>query len=140
MKKEYFLIVMVAGVLTVSGCAKIMEPPRMIWGSSTKALEDARGTGVIREFACAFDDCFGDVIAIAKDNFWEIFIQEKQKGTIIVVGIEGSVDTTEVGIFLTSQDEEKAQLEVVSLSPLAQEAASEALFSALEKLLDKAVK
>ncbi len=123
--------------LFLSGCARIAEIPKEIWGSSTKALEDARPQAVSKIYDCSFTECFDKVLDIAKKETLEAFITERKKELIVLMGIKGSVGTTEVGVFFSEVETGKIKVEVVSLSPKAQETAAKMIFSGIAKSLQK---
>ena len=45
--------------------ANVIESPKIVWGSSTRALEEARRGAISKAFACSFEECFDAVAAIA---------------------------------------------------------------------------
>ena len=56
-------------VVCSAGCSclkktalNVIEAPKIIWGSSTRALEQARDRAVSRSFECRFEECFDAVI------------------------------------------------------------------------------
>lgn len=143
------------------GCAQLTEPLKVVWGSSTRALEEARSQAVKKTFLCQFDECFDSVIKIvkgfkpetqegstplilgkadteeeenkeAKSVGLDLFIKDRKKRLIVVMGIPGSVNTTEVGIFLTPVDK-KVVLEVSSLSQHAKSTVANIIFGELSK-------
>ena len=69
------------------------------------------------------------------EGFFDIFIQDRIKGMIIVYGIEGNVNTTEVGIFFSSISSKTTKIEVTSLSSSAKEKIAEYVFNYLNKKL-----
>ncbi|MCX5681977.1 MAG: hypothetical protein NT079_06915 [Candidatus Omnitrophica bacterium] len=64
---------------------------------------------------------------------YEIFIKDRKKDLIVVVGVPGSETTTEVGIFLTPSNKTETKVEVVSLSSAAQQTVSSYIFKELDK-------
>lgn len=152
MRKIYFFILI---VFFFAGCASVQEPFKAVWGSSTKALEDYRGTATIKDFKCSSGDCFDAIVKAIKvqekkeikgeDTLhgttemievagYEIFIQDKKKGLIVVMGVPKSETTTEVGIFVTGVTSDETKIEVVSLSSAAQKIASDHIFTELSKV------
>src|ERR1044071_9375806 len=99
MNNQRSLLMLSAGILVLSGCAPALESAKVVWGSSTRALEKARSEAVREDFPLAYDDCFREVLKIAGVEKWEAFIKDKKKGVIVVIGIPGAVNTTEVGVF-----------------------------------------
>ena len=85
------------GVL-LSGCAAVdggMELAKTIWGSSTRALEEARGY-------------------------------------LVLMGIKGSVNTTEVGVFFVEVNDTQTRVEIASLSTNAKRLVAKSLFHGLD--------
>ncbi|MDP8266486.1 MAG: hypothetical protein P9M07_06010 [Candidatus Aceula meridiana] len=142
--KNKFLFVVLAVVL-LSGCARLQEVGKVFWGSSTKALEEARPSAISKTYRCFFPECFDAVVSIVAENEYEIFIQSSEKELIVVMNtphkikvLEGEEkpgpSTTEIGIFIEPLQLKEMRVEVVSLSASAKESVSEKLFSALDKL------
>ncbi len=133
MKKiNFFTAALVCGFF-VSGCAHIKEVPKIMWGSSTKDLEGARWQGAFKTFQGSLSDCFDKVLSIAQEEKMTVFMSDKKKGFIDLMGVAGSLNTTEVGIFLSEPEQGKTKLEVVSTSHQAQFTAAEILFSNFAK-------
>lgn len=130
----------------------------MIWGSSTRALEKARDEAIVQTYKCRFDECFEEVLTLSADNLvlpksygelnnevdeaedspaqratFQVFIKNQKKKHIVVMGVPGSVDTTEVGIFFTNPTASTVRLEVSSLSSNAKRKVAEMVFAALDK-------
>lgn len=150
------------------GCATIQEPFKAIWGSSTKALEDNRGSATVKAYQSSYSDCFDKVLEVihsrekseikrevTEDNpeavgiggtaevvevaGYEIFINDKKKGVIVVIGVPKSINTTEVGIFITALSASETKMEIVSLSSAAQQIVSDEIFEELDKVYSAVV-
>lgn len=159
MKYLIVMLVLLFGVFLVSGCSYIKDIPKNIWGSSTRALENARGDALQKEFKCEFDACFDAVLSLTRAyvppkiieaeedeeeeeeeeedtisvfNGFALFIKDRAKKHIVVMGVPGSINTTEVGIFFTKLDN-AVRVEVSSLSANAKRVAAEIIFEALGK-------
>lgn len=139
-KKNLILIVSLS--LLTCGCGFVMETAKTIWGSSTRALEQARGAAIEKSYLCGFDDCFDVLLTMDRNSadtgpktekFYEVFLKNRRRGVIVVMGILGNVDTTEVGIFLTPVDDYTVSIEVTSLSTSAKEKVAGAVFGELGK-------
>ena len=177
---RYWLLAM---FLVVTGCAKLetaAEPLKVIWGSSTRALQNARRDAIKKNFQCTPDECFAAVLKLTepppkpkyedpekvkkeapqpllsvgfgkkeeevkvegedpaieddqpKRNYLELFIKDTDQRFLVVMGIPGCVNTTEVGIFVTSL-EQGAGIEISSLSTIAKIKAAEIVFEELQK-------
>ena len=131
MKIRQVLFLAVATMIVLSGCARLQETARVIWGSSTRALEEERGNAVKQTYQCEIYDCFDAVIALAEDNALEVFVKDIVEKKIVLMDIPESINTTEVGVFLVRADAGATQVEVVSLSPKAQETTAGIIFSGL---------
>lgn len=205
MQKHIVWLAIVA-VMTVSGCAgfgqraadvqeRVVDLPKVIWGNSTRALEEARAEAISKTFSCAFDACFDAVVALgdawtapevveeerentvltgmpvpdpgqkaaASENPgpsvedaaatpsgqdeadavvipqlpYIVFFHDRQEQHVVVVGVPGSVDSTEVGIFFENTPR-GVQVEIASLSSHAKRTVSASVFKALtEKFGDE---
>ncbi len=133
MKNSFFLMSILWIGLFLGGCAQTVETVKVVWGSSTRSLEEARADAVREDFPMAYDACFREVLQIAGTEKWEIFIKDKKQGTIVVLGIPGNVDTTEVGIFLDKAGASRTKVEISSLSSSAKLKAADILFEELRK-------
>jgi hypothetical protein len=96
---------------SVTGCSFVLESGKKFLGTSTKNLEEARIDAQTKTYVCDFDLCFDSVLSLARDEegltpqtkkIFDTFKVKRQKGVIVVMGIEGNVDTTEVAIFVTT--------------------------------------
>ena len=159
--KNLFLTILIA----LAGCASVSEPVKVLWGSSTRALEKARAEALTKAFHCTFDDCFDAVLSLARpvedselsttpiirnpgastadpvdsktpkpvvpEGYFDVFIKDRVKGLIVVMGIKGNVNTTEVGIFFSEIAHHTVNIEVSSLSSSAKRKISELVFDKL---------
>ena len=159
MKKIYVIISL---LLFVGGCACVQEPFKAAWGSSTKALEDHRASATMKTYECFPGACFDKVIEIVKGaekrevktvtqevnedgevvvqfEGYEIFIKDRKRNCIVIMGVPGSIETTEVGIFITPLKVKEARVEIVSLSSAAQQTVSNFIFTELDKAFSQIV-
>lgn len=128
MKKQILLI----GVLFLfCGCGHLREAAKVVWGSSTKALEDNRASATVKTYECFAGACFDTIVTTAKDKKYEVFISDRANNRIVVMGVPGGIETTEIGIFITPLKLKESKIEVVSLSSIAQATVSSVLFDAL---------
>ena len=135
--KNFFIVAL--GIL-LAGCAEIKDIPKVIWGSSTLALEKARTNAIRQTFHCRFEECFDAVVSLEykvkskellSDGVFDIFIKDRKKGYLVVMGIQGSERATEVGIFFIKVNPQSVKIEISSLSHIAKEKAAESIFTAL---------
>lgn len=153
------------------GCSQTQEVVKEFWGSSTRALEEARANAIAQNYKCSFDECFEAVLSLARskeeqklyshwieksqqaqpsendsadqkkklvplpvtEGFFDVFIKDKTKRMIVVMGIVGNVDTTEIGIFFTRYRQDAMRVEISSLSTTAKVKVAKAVFEALDK-------
>ena len=137
MKNKSITWVFGALILLSVGCARLTEVSKAVWGSSTKALEESRVDALGRTYQCGYDNCFEEVLKIAKDNHWTVFINEKKRSRIVLMGIPDSISTTEVGVFFLVFGPQETKLEVASLSPQAKRTAAEIIFTGISKAYEE---
>ena len=157
--KIYFLMLF---ILVGLGCSRLTEAPKVIWGSSIAALEKARDTASVKTYHCAYDECFNAIVdlgtlpaswlPLAKSPSeltkvsqspeeytapqvkpFTIFQKDLIQGYIVVMGVPGNIDTTQVGIFLTLESNNLVQVEISSLSSSAREKVADIIFSELSR-------
>lgn len=133
MREKLLLALFVLTILGLNGCARIMEPFKTMWGSSTRVLERARAEAISKTYSRPSDEVFREIAKIAQLQAWEIFIKDKKQGLIDVMGVPGGVNTTEVGIFVSALKENETKVEVASLSTNTKRIAAETLFAELDK-------
>ena len=110
-----------------------IETAKTIWGSSTRALEEARKDALRKTYETNFTECFDAVLTIADDADYLVFIKDRNKRHLVVMGIPGNVDTTEVGIFFAELEGLKTEVEITSLSTTAKEKVAAVVFENLDK-------
>ncbi|MCR4337841.1 MAG: hypothetical protein NUV91_08565 [Candidatus Omnitrophica bacterium] len=165
----------------------VMDVPKTIWGSSTRALDKARETGDKKTYYCNIDACFDAVLEVTENYVepepikdeessgyfgvggehnedknplkntqdetviaeeedidrglvsdteknqgrFDLFLKNRKKHEIVVMGVPTSVDTTEVGIFFTEIEPGIVRVDVSSLSSNAKFRVSEVIFPLL---------
>ena len=65
---------------------------------------------------------------------YDVFLKDSAKGHIVVMGIEGNVNTTEAGIFFTRIKPQETKVEISSLSTTAKVRVSDMVFGELARL------
>jgi hypothetical protein len=121
-------------VLAFAGCAHVEEFSKTVWGSSTRALEEARVNGIIKTYNCTVDRCYDEALKAAEDAKYTIFINNKSKATIVVMGIKGSVNTTEVGIFFSDISDTQTKIYISSLSSNAKRLVAQRILPKLDEV------
>jgi len=152
MKKSYLFILL---LFFMCGCACVQEPFKVVWGSSTKALYDNRDTATVKMYECFANDCFDKIVDIIKNHEakitkktqigdeeveveevsqYNLFIKDRKNYVIVVMNVPGSIDTTEVGIFITPLKLKESKVEIISLSTAAQKTVANMIFEQLDKI------
>ncbi|HBG62438.1 MAG: hypothetical protein A2Y03_06685 [Omnitrophica WOR_2 bacterium GWF2_38_59] len=137
MQRLLFIILLVV----VSGCANVTETAKVVLGNSTKALEEGRAEAIKKSYACSYQECFYAVLSLAKNEepeplsekkYFEVFSKKIDKDHIVVMGIPGNVDTTEVGIFFARRSLKSVEIEISSRSSSAKRKVAKAVFKELD--------
>ena len=140
MKIIRFIIILAFLAVVSSGCGPVVETGRVFWGTSIRSLEQARPDGKKKTFSCAVEECYRCVMQLTyrgkfKDDVegkpFKYFIEDPRRRYLVVMGVPGSVDTTEVGIFFEPKDDRQVMVNVASLSSYATIKASDIIFNAL---------
>lgn len=177
--KLYFGARFLALIMAASGCAPVADVPKVIWGSSTRALEEARAAAIRKTFRCDFDACFDAVLklidvevaslpektlttnapptssastrdpaydstepgtttlTVTKKKKLDLFIKDRRRKLIVVMGVPGNVNTTEVGIFFTPLRGDGTGIDISSLSSSARVRVAEMIFQELGKAYEE---
>lgn len=140
MKSLRYAVVLGVAVSLI-GCSQVTETGKSVWGSSTAALEQARVNALRRTYVCTMDECFDVVLSLANneealkpetEKFFDVFLKDRRKAHIVVMGIAGNVDTTEVGIFFDDMGQDTTRIEISSLSSSAKTKVARAIFEELD--------
>lgn len=133
------LILILAILGLCSSCATLdhgvdntVEFGKTIWGSSTRALEEARDKAITKTYDKSYWDCVRSAIAVVEKRKWVIFKKDEIKGYMVVMGVKGAVNTTEIGIFFDELSDTQTRIEVSSLSTNAKRKVSKSLFHGLD--------
>lgn len=142
------MMIFVAFVVGASGCT-LREAAKKVIGHSTQTLEEeSRANAISRTFVCSYQDCFNAILSMAREKEsnipWErlpypntgdfdVFMSDLYSNPpyIIVIGIEGNINTTEVGIFLNRTTRETIRVDVSSLSTTAKQKVADLVFQRL---------
>ncbi len=123
-------------LMSMGGCIVIeggVELTKTIWGSSTRSLEGARKHALAKTYDKNYWDVMQATLNVIAKNEYEIFKKDEVKGYVILLGIQGSVNTTEVGVFFVELNEGQTRVEISSLSTNAKRIVSKALFRGLDE-------
>ena len=137
MKFNKSFIIALFMVFALLGCTHVQEVSKVVWGSSTRALEEARYDAIRANYSCDVYDCFNEVSNIVREEDLDVFIEDRNKDLIVVMGIPDSIETTEVGIFFTYISSENTEIEIASLSPSTKMTTADIVFPSLEKSFSK---
>ena len=135
MKKE--LLIIFLSVAFLSSCSYVSETAKVIWGSSTRALENARDEAAAASFRCDIGECFDAVVSLTEEDedgkgkYFDLFLKNKKRNILVLMKVSGVTDTTEVGVFFEDGGVKNTRIEVVSLSPRAQRVSSKRIFDSL---------
>lgn len=130
---------MMGGVLLcLSGCIINggVELTKTIWGSSTRALEQARVNAITKTYGQKYWDTIRATLNVIEKNDYEIFKKNEVNGYVVILGIKGSVNTTEVGIFFVEVNEAQTRVEISSLSTNAKRIVAKTLFQGLDTVFN----
>ena len=128
------LLIIVMGCL-FSSCVvwnNTVEVGKTIWGSSTRALEQARDRAITRTYDKPYWDCVRSAVAVVGKKHWVIFKKDEMKGYMVVMGVKGCVDTTEIGVFFDKLSDHQTRIEISSLSTNAKRKVAKGLFHGLD--------
>jgi hypothetical protein len=128
-------LLIVALALFCSSCAvwdDTVEVGKTLWGSSTRALEQARDRAITHNYDKSYWDCVRSAIAVVNKKGWVIFKKDEIKGYMVVMGVKGCVNTTEIGIFFDELSDTRTRIEISSLSTNAKRLVAKGLFHGMD--------
>jgi len=108
-----------------------VEITKTLWGSSTRALDQVRDKAITKTYDKPYWDCLRSAIAVVRQN-WVIFKKDEIKGYMVVMRVQGAVNTTEVGIFFVELSDHQTRIEISSLSTNAKRKVAQVLFHGLD--------
>ena len=108
------------------------ELVKTFWGSSTRALEQARDKAITKTYDKPYWDCMRSAISVVGKTHWVMFKKDEVKGYIVVMGVKGCVNTTEIGIFFEELSDTQTRIEISSLSTNAKRIVAKAFFHKLD--------
>jgi len=132
-------IFLIAVVCLCSSCETLehgvdntVEVAKTLWGSSTRALEEARDNAITKTYDKPYWDCVRSAVAVVDKRHWVLFKKDEIKGYMVVMGVHGAVNTTEIGVFFDELSDTQTKVEVSSLSTNAKRRVSKELFHGLD--------
>ena len=131
--RNFILILAIAGACASCGVwDNTVEVGKTVWGSSTRALEKARDNAITRTYDKSYWDCVRSAITVVNKNKWVIFKKDEIKGYMVVMGVRGAVNTTEIGVFFDELSDSQTRIEISSLSTNAKRKVAKGLFHGLD--------
>ncbi len=124
-----FVLVFIS--LQFLGCSPI-EITKTIWGSSTRKLEQARSQAITKTYDKSYWNTMRAAIAVMEKEEWVLFKKDEVSGYVVLMGIKGAVNTTEVGVFLVEVTPNQTRIEISSLSTSAKRLVAKPLFHQLD--------
>ena len=124
-----------AMAVVLSGCAVVdggIEVGKTFWGSSTRALEKARTNAITKTYDKPYWDTVRAAHEVIAKNRYEVFKRDDVHGYAVLMGVRGSVNTTEVGVFFVEVGENQTRIELSSLSTNAKRMVAKNLFHGLD--------
>lgn len=109
------------------GCSPI-EITKTIWGSSTRKLEQARSDAITKTYDKSYWNTIRAAIAVMEKEEWILFKKDEVSGYVVLMGIKGAVNTTEVGVFFVEVTPNQTRVEISSLSTSAKRLVAKPLF------------
>jgi len=128
-------ILIITIIFLCSSCVvwdNTLEVGKTIWGSSTRALEKARDKAMTKTYDKSYWDCVRSAITVVNNKHWVIFKKDEIKGYLVIMGVKGNVNTTEIGIFFDELSDAQTRIEISSLSTSAKRKVAKALFHGLD--------
>lgn len=119
-------------LLSLTGCALLKDAPKKFWGSSIAALEKARKDGVRETFNLDYEMSFAKAVDVLNKMGAYIYIQDKKKHVLVAIHLQGSTDSTELGIFFTGKSPQTTEIEISCLSTSLLDYASEKIFTRMK--------
>lgn len=72
-------------------------------------------------------------IPVEEGKYFDVFLKDPSQRHIVVMGISGNIDTTEVGIFFEDAGPSTIKIDISSLSTTAKRRVAQAVFDELDK-------
>ncbi|HQO58347.1 MAG TPA: hypothetical protein PLT76_06455 [Candidatus Omnitrophota bacterium] len=156
--KNCVCVIFIFVLLSLEGCAFLQETGKTLWGSSTRALENARKEALVKEFSCPLETCYNMALELInrrpteetevlagnspeelpraeEQETYVLFLENRREHFFVVMGVPGSVNTTEVGVFFSVVREDRVRVEISSLSSYAKARVAHVVFSYLSRTL-----
>lgn len=130
--KFHILVKILLIIVIVSGCARISETSKVIAGTSTRALYEARASGKSQIFNLDLKTCYDKTILMLKKKKAYIYLHSLKEKRIVAMNFKGFNNTTEVGIFFSEINPSSTKLEISCLSTPLLEYASQEIFSGFQ--------
>lgn|GEM_PF-869478 len=138
MKKNirYIPVAVLISFFLLSGCAQFgpsFLSPASLAGFNIKDLKRAASeNGREKVFSMPYKTAFDKTIALLKAHHLEVYQNSIKNGCIVVVNFEKQVNTTRLGVFFESLDENKTKITLGSLSTGVLKKGEEIIFEELK--------
>lgn len=141
MKDIMTKLLLIISLVVLSGCVQVTETAKVVLGTSTKALEEGRSQAIKKSYGCSYQECFYAVLSLdrkedlepmSEKKYFNVFSKKIDKDYLVVMGIPGNVDTTEVGIFFSRRSLKSVEVEITSRSSSAKRKVAKAVFKELD--------
>ena len=127
MRRIFTIILLVYCLSVLAGCLGVKEGLKQFLAISTKEIEQARDTAIVKIVDYNLQDCYVKIEEILKDSGSSIYARKKD---LIAVYISHQ-DTTPCGVFFKSVGVNKTQLEIASPASDTKEYLAEQIFFGL---------
>ena len=119
-------------IVILSGCSTVGEVSKTIWGSSTRVLEQERINALTKVYDKDYWTILKTAVTYLENKGYIVFKKDEVRGVLIVMGVPGAVNTTEVGVFFVELNDNQTRVELTSLSTNAKRLLSNSLFHGLD--------
>ena len=119
-------------MIFLTGCASLWDAPQNVLGFSRRDMDAARGSAASAVYHADFLDVYEAILDIATKSKYHVFLKDEVRGFIVLMDVPGMVDTTEVGVYVTSlAGGGRVRVEVSSRSTPAKRVVAERILNAL---------
>ncbi len=118
-------------IFNFTGCAAITEGTRGFLGISTRSLEKARKSAIVKELPYDYFTSYTKILDALKSTRSRLYEQDVKNHMIALYVSES--DTTAVGVFFEEIGQNNTRIEISSPSTYAREFIAAKIFELLEK-------
>ncbi|NQT32306.1 MAG: hypothetical protein HQ594_01370 [Candidatus Omnitrophica bacterium] len=132
MKKFSCLLIIIVAMTLLTGFDSAKYNVGSLLGINVDDIEESNVATKRRTVALPYNDAYDEITNILKNNGLTIFLSNKRKGYIIVMGLPQQMNTTRVGIFFETGEGATTTITLKSLSYTALNRFNDILSSGLE--------